>query len=236
MHRFFEENPIIDDILVLKPENLKHIKVLRIQDDEVFEIVLNEKIYEAKMLDDERCKIISQKEINSESPIKIYMYQGLPKSDKLELIIQKATELGVSSVTPFTSSRTIVKWDNKKESKKLKRYEEIAESASKQSKRIVIPKINELISFNELINISKDRFTIVAYENRGITIKETIKLNNTEEFNIIIGPEGGFSEDEILKLEDSGAYIVNLGNRILRTETAAIALVSMIQYEAGDIN
>ncbi|QUY65153.1 16S rRNA (uracil(1498)-N(3))-methyltransferase [Helcococcus kunzii] len=241
MHRFFEKSEnLLNDKIFLSKDNIKHLNVLRIEENEEFEIVIDGVVFLVKLSERDRdyidCDIISQKFDENESNITINLYQGLPKSDKLEMIIQKSVELGVNSIIPFESSRTIVKWDAKKEAKKIKRYEEIIESASKQSKRSVFASMNSLISFNQLLEKTKENFTIVAYENRGISLKETIHKNDTSIFNIVIGPEGGFSEDEISQLEEAGAYIVNLGNRILRTETAAIALSSMIQFEAGDIN
>lgn len=240
MFRFFEdETSLQENKIFLSDANLKHINVLRIEEDEEFEIVINGIVYLSKLdnLDGMTiAKIISEKKDENESNIKINLYQGLPKSDKFEWIIQKSIELGVNEIIPFESQRTIVKWDSKKEKKKLLRYNEIAESAAKQSKRSVIPTVKSLHSFNEMLENLKDSYTILAYENRGKSLKEILQNDNPKEINIIIGPEGGFSEEEVLKFEEIGTNIVNLGNRILRTETAAIALTAMIQYELGDIN
>lgn len=241
MHRFFENSEnLVNDTIIISKENINHINVLRIDENEEFEVVIDGVLYLVKIKEIDKnhaiCGILSQKIDENESNITINLFQGLPKSDKLELIIQKVVELGVNSITPFESSRTIVKWDQKKETKKMSRYVEIIESASKQSKRSKIASMNGLLSFNQLVENIKENFTIVAYENRGISLKETISKNESSIFNIVVGPEGGFSEDEIEKLENAGAHIVNLGNRILRTETAAIALSAMLQYEAGDIN
>lgn len=240
MFRFFEaETSLQEDKILLNKSNLKHIKVLRIEEDEEIEIVINGIVYLSKLIDlngDKIAEIISKKEDENESNIKINLYQGLPKSDKFEWIIQKSIELGVNEIIPFESERTIVKWDNKKEKKKLERYNEIAESAAKQSKRTYIPTVNRLLSFNEMLEELKDSYTILAYENRGNNIRGILQKDKPKEINIIIGPEGGFSEEEVEKFESIGANIVNLGKRILRTETAAIALISMIQYELGDIN
>lgn len=241
MHRFFENSEnLVNDTIIISKENINHINVLRIDENEEFEVVIDGVLYLVKIKEIDKnhaiCGILSQKIDENESNITINLFQGLPKSDKLELIIQKVVELGVNSITPFESSRTIVKWDQKKETKKMSRYVEIIESASKQSKRSKIASMNGLLSFNQLVENIKENFTIVAYENRGISLKETISKNESSIFNIVVGPEGGFSEDEIEKLENAGAHIVNLGNRILRAETAAIALSAMLQYEAGDIN
>lgn len=242
MYRFFEqENALKSDSLYLNSENTHHIlNVLRMREDELFEVVIDKKVYLGNFTKKEgESLVVNVKDIyedTNESKIKIHLYQGLPKSDKLELIIQKCIELGVSEITPFTSSRTIVKWDVKKESKKIKRYEDIAEAAAKQSKRGYIPKINGVIDFGMLIEQIKDNVSILAYENRGNSLRNVLRDEASKNINIIIGPEGGFSEQEVESLAENGAKVVHLGNRILRTETAAIALVAMIQYEIGDVN
>lgn len=241
MHRFFEDSSsIIGDKIYLNKNNSHHLSVLRITENEKFEVVIDGVVYNVSTIESDKnsvvCKIISKRNGENESNIKINLYQGLPKSDKLELIIQKCVELGVSSITPFISSRTIVKWDAKKEIKKLNRYNDISESASKQSKRTLIPKVNESLNFKEMLAILKDKFVILAYENRGESLKDILVNLNTDEINIIIGPEGGLSEEEVGLFEEIDAKIINLGNRILRTETAAISLTAMVQYEIGDIN
>lgn len=241
MYRFFEDqSSVVNNQIILSKDNSHHIKVLRIKDDEKFEVVVDGVVYLVKLLENDKnnrtCVILSQKKDENESNIKINLYQGLAKSDKLEWIIQKCTELGINTITPFTSSRTIVKWDEKKEKKKLARYHDIAESAAKQSKRSIIPTVKESLTFNEMARDLEGKFVIVAYENRGYSLKEVLTKNSLSEVNIVIGPEGGFSEEEIEKLESISAHIVNLGNRILRTETAAMSLTAMIQYESGDIN
>ena len=241
MYRFFEDqSSVVNNQIILSKDNSHHIKVLRIKDDEKFEVVVDGVVYLVKLLESDKnnstCVILSQKKDENESNIKINLYQGLAKSDKLEWIIQKCTELGVSTIIPFTSSRTIVKWDRKKEKKQLARYHDIAESAAKQSKRSIIPTVKASLTFNEMARDLEGKFVIVAYENRGYSLKKVLTKNSLSEVNIVIGPEGGFSEEEIEKLESISAHVVNLGNRILRTETAAMALTAMIQYESGDIN
>lgn len=240
MFRFFEDySSLKGNKIFLSEANLKHIKVLRMTQSEEFEIVIDGIVYLSKleeMEDNLIAKVISKKEDENESNIKINLYQGIPKSDKFEWIIQKSIELGVNEIIPFESQRTIVKWDSKKEKKKIIRFNEIAESASKQSKRSYIPKVRELLSFNEMLEELKGANIILAYEKFGRSLKDVLQKDNPTNLNIIIGPEGGFSEEEVSKFESIGANIVNLGNRILRTETAAIALISMIQYELGDIN
>lgn len=242
MYRFFEETKqIIENKIILSKENSHHIQnVLRMRDDEDFEVVLDDKVHLVNIYQRDKdflqVDIKDTYEIVNESPIKINLFQGLPKSDKLELIIQKAVELGVDQISPFSSSRTIVKWDVKKAEKKLKRYEEISHAAAKQSKRGYIPKVNDVIKFEDIAEQMNDSLTILAYENDGKSLRQVLKENKYSNVNIIIGPEGGFSETEVDYLAEKGASIVHLGNRILRTETASIALLAMVQYEIGDIN
>ena len=244
MYRFFEEaNNLKDDKIYIFDENYKHIvKVLRIDSKEEFEVVIDGQIYLVKIEEDAQsylvCQILARRKGDNESPLKINLYQGLPKSDKLELIIQKTIEWGVFSITPFNSERTIVKWDQKKEKKKLKRYEEIAKAASKQAKRDLIARVNPVIDFKKMAEQIKGQPSILAYELRGEDFKKVLVSlgeKSIDEVNVIVGPEGGFSEEEVEILREAGAQVVNLGNRILRTETAAITLTSIIQYELGDL-
>ena len=242
MFRFFENPSSLSGYkIALSKDNAHHItRVLRIRDDEDFEVVIEGIVYLVNISHRGKESIEagikdSWEDVN-ESRLQVHLYQGLPKSDKLELIIQKCIELGVSEITPFVSSRTIVKWDEKKEKKKLRRYEDIALAAAKQSKRGRLPRVNPVKSFKDLLDSVGDEFTIIAYENYGESLKETLKDFEGHKINIIVGPEGGFSEEEVRQIQLANARIVNLGKRILRTETAAIALTAMVQYEIGDIN
>lgn len=242
MFRFFEPpSSLRGDKISLSKDNAHHItRVLRIKDDEDFEVVIEGIVYLVNIFHRGKESIEAGikdfwEDVN-ESNLVIHLYQGLPKADKLELIIQKCIELGISDITPFTSSRTIVKWDEKKEEKKLRRYKDIALAAAKQSKRGRLPRINSVKSFKDLLDSIGDEFTIIAYENYGDSLRKTLKDFEGHKINIIVGPEGGFSEEEVRQIYQANARIVNLGKRILRTETAAIALTAMVQYEIGDIN
>ena len=176
-------------------------------------------------------KIIKENYQNTNLPINIHLFQGLPKSDKLELIIQKAVELGVASVTPVTMKRSIVKIDDKKKKSKRERWQAIAEAAAKQSKRTAIPEVNDILSYKEFILKVKDLdLLLVPYEcAEGMNAtKEVLKeIKNGMNVGIIIGPEGGFEEKEIDAALDIGGKVISLGSRILRTETAAITSVAM---------
>ena len=188
------------------------------------------------------CNIINKIDSTTEGNVKIDVYQGLPKFDKMELIIQKGTELGVTNFIPVKFNRCIVKIDKKDENKKIDRWQKIAEVASKQSGRDFVPNVKKVIGINEICDIiNKYDIVFLAYEleNNNFIKNEFAKLKDTkEQYNIaiIIGPEGGLEEREVKILETSGAKVVSLGKRILRTETASMQMVSIIMYELEDIN
>mgnify|MGYP001673502434 FL=1 len=162
--------------------------------------------------------------------------QCLAKGEKMDLIVQKAVELGVYDITLVNSKRCIVKFDEKKENKKIERLQKIAYEASKQSKRLIVPKINEVIQFKDIINIVGDNYLLVAYEeDKNISLRDVItrikEENSCKDIYILIGSEGGFEREEIEFLTNNGAFSIGLGARILRTETAGINLLSILQYE-----
>ena len=185
-----------------------------------------------------QCHIIKQLDTNSEANIKVSIFQGLPKADKMEWVIQKAVELGVYDITPIEMKRCVVKLTDKDKIKKLQRWQKIAEVAAKQSGRNRIPSINKIESIKNICNLCSDYdIVIVAYENeKENKLKyELQKLKDlpTEDFKIavLIGPEGGIDASEIQLLKEKEAKIVTLGNRILRTETVALNVLSIIMYE-----
>lgn len=182
---------------------------------------------------------------NAELPADIYLFQGVPKGDKLETIIQKCVELGVYSIIPVMMERTIVKLDDKKKEKKVNRYNAIAESAAKQSRRGIIPKVLDYMSMNEAISFAESQMDTVLFPyelaegmdlSRDIInrlVKEAIDKNTINEkisIGIFIGPEGGFSDAEAKKLEDIDAKTISLGHRILRTETAGMTVMSILSF------
>ncbi len=176
-------------------------------------------------------QIIKENFQDTELPVKIYLFQGLPKADKMELIIQKAVELGVHKIIPVEMNRCVVKLDDKKKISKASRWQAIAESAAKQSKRTLVPKVSVPVTYAEAIKeASSLNLFLVPYENeRGMaTTKEALSfIKKSSSVGIIIGPEGGFEEAEIEKALSSGGKVISLGERILRTETAAITAVGM---------
>lgn len=167
---------------------------------------------------------------------KIYLFQGLPKKDKMELIIQKAVELGVYEIIPVITKRTVVKLeDKKKEQKKLERWQAIATSAAKQSNRGIIPRVTDTMSFKEALNFAYNMdCKVIPYENAKDIAKTREIIQSTSKANsiaIFIGPEGGFEEEEIKQASDANVYPITLGRRILRTETAGLAILSMIMLQ-----
>lgn len=180
-------------------------------------------------------QIKDKKETDTELKTKLYLFQGLPKKDKMELIIQKSVELGVYEIIPVVTKRTVVKLDDKKEQKKLERWQSIATSAAKQSGRGMIPKVSGIMSFKEALEYANHLdCNLVPYEKaEGISkTKEIIKeLNKYNSIGIFIGPEGGFEEAEIASCINLNMEQVTLGKRILRTETAGLTILSIIMFQ-----
>ncbi len=176
-------------------------------------------------------EIIEENYQDTNLPVDIYLFQGLPKSDKMELIIQKAVELGVKGIIPVEMNRCVVKLDDKKKKSKTARWQAIAESAAKQSKRTVVPEVSDVLTYKEAMEKAKtlDLF-MVPYENKDgmeSTKAALDEIRKGMKVGILIGPEGGFEESEIATATESGGKIISLGKRILRAETAAITSVSM---------
>ncbi|MDE6025757.1 MAG: 16S rRNA (uracil(1498)-N(3))-methyltransferase [Lachnospiraceae bacterium] len=170
----------------------------------------------------------------AELDARITLFQGMPKSDKMEFIIQKAVELGVAEIVPIFTKRTVVKLDKGKEEKKLKRYNAIAESAAKQSGRGIIPVVKSFMSFDEALSYGENLdMNIIPYEEAsGMEhAREVIgSIKGRKSIGIFIGPEGGFAKEEIEAATGMGAHCITLGNRILRTETAGLAVLSIIMF------
>ena len=244
MYKFFISQKQIDgETVTITGEDVNHIaNVLRLKQlDKIILCNKDEgKSYISEIMQIEKayiiCKILEMVSETTESNVNIDLFQGLPKADKMEYIIQKATEIGVKNIYPVNLERCIVKLDSKSEAKKIDRWQKIAEVASKQSKRDVIPNINNVINIKNICqNAKKYDIILIAYENEDkITIKDVLKsLDKSKKINIgiVIGPEGGLSENEVTELMEAGAKSVSLGKRILRTETAPLVMISDIIYE-----
>ena len=251
MPKFFvKTNQINEDKVIILNEDVNHIKnVLRANIDDIINVCNSDdsKNFKCRIqkLENDKiiCKIEEQVESDVEGRVNLCLYQGLPKADKMELIIQKSTELGVSEITPLKMDRCVVVLDSKAEGKKIERWQKIAEVAAKQSGRDIIPKINNVVSVKQLCNFVKDYdIVLLAYENEKensiknelVKLKDVCKNNEKINIAVIIGPEGGVTDSEVQLLEDAGAKIVSLGNRILRTETVALSVASVIMYEFDD--
>lgn len=242
MYQFFTEpSNIHDKSVIIEGSDVNHIKnVLRIKPGEEISVSngIDGREYRCEVvsLSDERveCKLRFIKEDNVELPNKVYLFQGYPKGDKMELIVQKCIELGVYEIVPVFMKRTIVKLDEKKAENRVKRLNGIAEAAAKQSKRGIIPKINDVMSFQEAIAYSScAQVKLIPYElAQGMDrTKELIgRIKPGESVAVFIGPEGGFAVEEIEAAMQAGIESVTLGRRILRTETAGIAVLSVLMY------
>lgn len=246
MPKFFvTEEQIKDNSITIKGQDVNHIRnVLRKKEKDKITICnsSSEQDYlcEINNIEEDRirCTILNEIEDNVESNIKVTIFQGLPKADKMELVIQKSVELGVYDITPVEMKRCVVKLKEKDKIKKIERWQKISEVASKQSGRNIIPKINPIKQLKEICDLhSQYDILLVAYENeKDNTLKQelqNIKKQGKEELKIgvLIGPEGGIDEKEIEILQQSGAKIITLGKRILRTETVALNVLSIIMYE-----
>jgi 16S rRNA (uracil1498-N3)-methyltransferase len=173
----------------------------------------------------------------TESPLEIILLQALPEKERMELIIQKATELGVSAILPFQSERSISLKEREAKQKKAHRWQHIAVKAVQQSRRARVPRVEECRSFQEVLEDCRgDGLKILLWEREGENLKNVLKRQLTKKIYMMVGPEGGFTEGEVKLAKEKGFIPVKLGQRILRTETAAIALVGILQYELGDLN
>lgn len=247
---FIKQNQIENNQIKIIGNDVNHIKnVLRAKVGEEIEICnsdLQENyICKIKTIEKEKInlEIIEKISSISESNIKVTIFQGIPKADKMELIIQKSVELGVYDITPVEMKRCVVKLQEKDKIKKVERWQKISEVAAKQSGRDYIPKVNNCIRLKEILNQRSEYDEIIlAYEKeKENTLKQEIsqikqkfnsKLKAEElKIGIIIGPEGGIDEEEEKMLRENGIRVITLGNRILRTETVALNMLSIIMYE-----
>ena len=236
-HFFVEEEQVNGENAYISGSDVNHIvNVLRMKiGEELLISVKGDWDYLCKIeeIENDRVnlKLLESME-QRELPIKLTLLQGIPKSDKLEMIIQKAIELGVSEIIPVKTNRVVVKIDEKKTQAKVNRWNAIAESAAKQSKRSIIPKVLKPQTIDNALEIVKDYgVKLLPYENAdGIKKTKDIleSLDTKNNIAVFIGPEGGFEEAEVKKSTDSGFEVITLGKRILRTETAGLALLSNI--------
>ncbi len=242
-HFFVEPSQIGEKEIVITGPDVNHIKnVIRLKVGDEISISngIDGRDYRSgiKEINDTSviCELRFIKEDGVELGARVHLFQGLPKGDKMELIIQKMVELGVYEIIPVDMKRCIMKLDSKKEDKKIARWQGISEAAAKQSKRAIVPQIHECMSFKEAIKLARSmQVKLVPYEleaGKGMDetrrVLETIKLG--DDVAIFIGPEGGFDESEIKLALENEFSLITLGRRILRTETAGMTTMAFIMY------
>lgn len=246
MRRFyFDKDDMYGDMIRITGNDVNHIKnVLRMKAGE--RVVANDKdstdyycVIEDIDSEQVMLKIESFRKCSAELKTKLYLFQALPKQDKMEFIVQKAVELGAHEIIPVASSRCVVKLDDKKrQEKKLARWQIIAESAAKQSARGIIPKVGGIMSFKEAIDYAANlSYSIIPYEHAKGMEESRQYINEAAECDsvgIFIGPEGGFEEEEIEYAVKSGIKPISLGNRILRTETAGLCVLSILMFKLSE--
>lgn len=247
MARFFvpSEN-INDNSIIINGTDVNHIKnVLRYRIGDTLNISDSsgtEYVCTITSLSDDYIELGIDEKLacDTELGLKLVLFQGLPKKDKMEFIIQKAVELGVTEIYPVNNERSVVKLDDKKSSQKAERWNKISEAAAKQSGRMIVPVVHEPVSYNEALSIAGELdYVMIPYENaEGVSysaecISEAVKTNSV---GVFIGPEGGFAASEIEKAEAIGAKVISLGKRILRTETAGLTVFSVLMFEKEKLN
>lgn len=245
MYQFFVEPEQIDvaaKSVIIRGTDVNHIKnVLRMRPGEEVAVSngIDGKEYRCGILaleeDCVRLELRFIKEDGVELPAKIYLFQGLPKADKMELIIQKAVELGVYEIIPMATARAVVKLDQKKAAAKVKRWQAISESAAKQSKRLLIPEVKEPVKFSEALKLASDLdVRLIPYElAEGMDGTRRIiqSVKPGQSVAVFIGPEGGFEEAEVELAKEADFQAITLGRRILRTETAGMTVLSILMYQ-----
>lgn len=241
MPRFFVEN-VESDTVEINGEDARHIALsLRMKNGEHLvlcdgngreaDAVITEAFPESVVLN-----IVERRNSSAEPETEVVLYQALPKFDKLEYIVQKSVELGVSKIVPFLSSRCISRPDEKTMKKKLERLRKISDEAAKQSGRGKLPEIGELLSFkNAVLEMSKAETPILFFEHANYPLSEVMQNRAVGKITVMVGSEGGFSDDEAAFAVEHGVLSVSLGPRILRCETAPVAALSAIMYACGEM-
>ncbi len=244
MPRFYVPNPSIQNgLLKIEGDEVKHIrKVLRLKTgDEI--VVFNGlgKEYEGTILEEKASSVLVKVQNiffpQKDSPLEVTLAQSLLKGEKMDFLIQKATELGVKEVIPFFSSRSVPLLERSRRLERHRRWERIAVEASKQCGRGVVPRIELLKDYSEMLQIaSPEGLRLILWEREGVRLKEVLERSEEKaKIFFVVGPEGGFSQEEVDGAEKSGFIPVVLGRRVLRAETASLCLLSILQYQRGDI-
>ena len=243
-HFFVTPEQVQDDNIYLEGSDVNHIKnVLRMRVGE--EVTVNDgdnQCYRCKIQKIENDQVvldvIESKTTDSELSSKIYLFQGLPKQDKMELIVQKAVELGAYQVIPVATKRAVVKLDEKKAAKKVTRWQQIAESAAKQAGRGYIPEVHEVMNYREALEYAKSLDVVLIPYELAEGMQETkqilASIKKGDSIGVFIGPEGGFEREEVENAIEMGAKAITLGKRILRTETAGLTTLSVLMFQIED--
>jgi 16S rRNA (uracil1498-N3)-methyltransferase len=241
MPRFFiSPEAISEGTITITGTDVNHIRnVLRMKEGEEIRVSDGENDYYCILRtitpDSILAQVCYEERGATELSVRIHLFQGLPKGDKMELILQKAVELGAYEVIPVSMKRCVMKLDSKKAANKNKRWSAISESAAKQSKRIIIPEVKSVMSYKEALEYAKDfDKKLLPYENeKGMagTRELLADCKECKDIAVFIGPEGGFDDSEVELAKDYGFHTLSLGSRILRTETAGLTMLSILVYE-----
>ena len=239
-HFFVTPEQVQGEKIKILGSDVNHIKnVLRMKSGEELKVSDgNNRMYLCEITDiaSEEIALCVKEELacDTELPSRIYLFQGLPKGDKMELIIQKAVELGAYEIIPVETKRAVVKLDEKKAAKKVERWNSIAEGGAKQSGRNVVPKVREVMSFREAIQYATSMDVILIPYELAEGMEETKRIIEEirpgQSVGVFIGPEGGFETQEVEYAVSNGAKVITLGKRILRTETAGLTTLSILMY------
>ena len=242
MHRFFIPKPFKQEMQITGRDAHHIIDVLRMGPGDPLQVVADDGISFLGEIADigTNAVTISAKEIlreTHEPNVSISLLQGLAKGEKMELVIQKAVEIGVAEIFPLAMDHSVVVLDRSKAGKKAERWQKIAEAAAKQSKRDVIPAVHEVMTLGQVLQKEKWDLLLIAYESENrISLKEALQAHkDAKKLGVIIGPEGGLSNEEGEVAQDAGGIAVSLGRRILRTETAGLVAATAILYETDNL-
>lgn len=240
-HFFVTPEQVNDTEIYIEGQDVNHMKnVLRMKLGEQVEISDGNNLKylcEVASFEPDRVilTIVEKKQADTELESRLYLFQGLPKNDKMEWIVQKAVELGVYEVIPVSMKRCVVKLDAKKAAKKVERWNSISESAAKQAGRSIIPKVTEVLAYEQALEKAKELDVVLVPYELADKIEETKQIiagiQKGQSVGIFIGPEGGFEREEVDLAIRSGAVPVTLGRRILRTETAGLTMLSVLMFQ-----
>lgn len=230
MQRYFSDKKI-DNKIILNSDDIYHIKtVMRMKENDKVEVIYDKKLHICRLNNNFELIVEDITKENNELDKEVIVALGLVKEQKMDLILQKLTELGVSKIIPVNMERSIVKLDNKKEEKKIERWNKICKEASEQSKRNNIPVVSNVINFKDLIKIEADLKLVCSVSEKDNLIYNYIEENNYNSILLVIGPEGGISQKEEEYLKENNFNLVSFGNLVLRVETACIYIASVLNY------